>query len=278
MVDLVDVDSQKWLDYARTARWPRRILYGLEGRRLRRLEQGLPGWTRAVMLTTAAEAQLFESFAGPGSATVVNNGVDLDYFRPGSVTAADVSSSAPCCAFVGALDYPPNVDAACWFCTEAWPAVRARRPESKVYLVGRRPVPAVRRLAAVPGVEVIGAVADVRPWLARATVVVVPLRIARGIQNKLLEALAMGCAVVASPTCLAGLGARSGAELWSASAAVEWSENVLALFDDGEERRRLGKAGRAYVERHHHWDRCLEPLGKLLTRERLAARRHGADN
>jgi glycosyltransferase involved in cell wall biosynthesis len=122
----------------------------------------------------------------------------------------------------------------------------------------------VRRLAGVPGVEVIGQVLDVRPYLAQAAMVVVPLRLARGIQNKVLEALAMGKATVASPQTLAGLPARDTAPVLAASTPTEWIESVVGLMDDPDRRRRLGRAGRRYVEEFHRWDRCLEPLGLIL--------------
>ena len=123
---------------------------------------------------------------------------------------------------------------------------------------------AVRRLSRIRGVEVVGQVADVRPHLARAAVVVVPLRIARGMQNKVLEALAMGKAVVCSPQALVGLGAQPGVQLLSASTEQEWAAAIRSLFDDEALRQRLATAGRGYVEENHRWERCLEPLESVL--------------
>jgi sugar transferase (PEP-CTERM/EpsH1 system associated) len=258
VVDLVDVDSQKWLDYAAASRGPRAWLYRTEGRRLRRREQDLRSWTRAVTVVSDAEADLFRGFCPDGPVHVVTNGVDLDYFRPrpGPVE--------PACVFLGALDYRPNVDGVCWFCDEVWPALREQRPGIKLYLVGRRPAPAVCRLAERPGVEVVGQVPDVRPYLARAAVAVVPLRIARGVQNKVLEALAMGKATVISPPCRAGLRVEPGSDLLVASSPAEWTDAVRRLLDDAGLRERLGAAGRRRVEEQNCWERCLEPLGGLL--------------
>jgi sugar transferase (PEP-CTERM/EpsH1 system associated) len=258
VVDLVDVDSQKWFDYAAASRGPRAWLYREEGCRLRRLEQGLPAWARAVTLVGEAEADLYRRFCTPGVVRAVTNGVDLDYFRPGPPVGD------PTCAFVGALDYRPNVDGANWFCHEVWPEIVRRQPGAKVYLVGRRPAPAVRRLAGLPGVELVGQVPDVRPYLARSAVSVVPLRIARGVQNKVLEAMAMGKAVVASPQTLLGLKASPGTHLLRASSPGEWVGAVLRLFADQDLRLRLGLAGRRYVEENHRWECCLEPFGPLL--------------
>jgi sugar transferase (PEP-CTERM/EpsH1 system associated) len=258
VIDVMDVDSQKWFDYAAATRGPRAWLFRTEGRRLRRLEQALPAWARAVTLVGAAEAALYREFCAPGEVRAVTNGVDLDYFRPGP------QAEGPACVFVGALDYLPNVDAAEWFCREVWPTVLRRRPEAKFLLVGRRPAPAVQRLAALPGVEVVGQVPDVRPHVARAAVTVVPLRIARGIQNKALESLAMAKPTVVSPPTLAGLKAEPGVHLLCASSPAEWAAAVLRLFDDRDLCRRLGEAGRRYVEENHHWDRCLGPFADLL--------------
>jgi sugar transferase (PEP-CTERM/EpsH1 system associated) len=258
MVDLVDVDSQKWLDYASAGRGPRSWLYALEGRRLRRLEQELPTWARAVTLVSEAEADLYRRFAAAGPVHAVCNGVDLDYFQP------HPPATAPICVFVGALDYRPNVDGAVWFCQDAWPEIHRRRPDARLALVGRNPVPAVRRLANIPGVDLVGQVPDVRPYLSRAAVAVVPLLIARGVQNKVLEALAMSRAVVASPPSLEGIGVEPGTQLLAASTADEWVESVLRLFTDADLRRRLGIAGRRYVEDNHRWETCLDPFGALL--------------
>jgi sugar transferase (PEP-CTERM/EpsH1 system associated) len=257
-VDIMDVDSEKWFDYAATTRGPRAWLYRTEGRRLRRLERALPAWARAVTLVGEAEAGLYRRFCAPGEVRAVPNGVDLDYFRPGP------EACGPSCVFVGALDYLPNVDAAEWFCREVWPEVLRRRPRAKFLLVGRRPAPAVRRLAGRPGVEVVGQVPDVRPHVYRAAVTVVPLRIARGIQNKALESLAMGRATVVSPATLGGVRAEPGTHLLQASAPAEWVGALLRLFDDPGLRRRLGAAGRRYVQENHRWEHCLRPFAALL--------------
>jgi sugar transferase (PEP-CTERM/EpsH1 system associated) len=259
LVDLVDVDSQKWLDYAAAeGRGPLSWLYRLEGRRLRSLEAGIAETARAVTLVSGTEVEVFRRFCTADRVHCAVNGVDLDYFRPMP------SNTQSACVFVGALDYRPNVDAARWFCTEVWPRIRQRVPGVELWLVGRNPAPSVRRLAHLPGVQLVGPVPDVRPYLARAAVTIAPLRLARGVQNKVLEALAMAKAVVASPPALAALGVQPGVHLLAAAAPAEWDEAVVTLLGDADQRRRLGAAGRAYVEQHHHWDRCLAPFADLL--------------
>jgi sugar transferase (PEP-CTERM/EpsH1 system associated) len=258
IVDLVDVDSQKWLDYADSGAGWRTWIYRTEGQRLRAMEQSMPAWAHAVTLVSEPEAAIYRRFCASGRVHAILNGVDLDYFQP--MPAQEETA----CVFVGALDYHPNIDAVRWFAETVWPTVHRRVPGSKLWLVGRRPAAAVRELASRAGVEVIGQVPDVRPWMARAAAVVAPLRIARGLQNKVLEALAMSKAVVASPPSLAALRVRPGKHCVRASSPAQWIKATTRLLRDENQRNRLGSAGRRYVEEHHDWDRCLEPLGELL--------------
>jgi polysaccharide biosynthesis protein PslH len=254
----MDVDSQKWIEYAGSTAGLRSRFYRVEGRRLRQEERALTGWARAVTLVSEAEADLYRRISGGGEARVVPLGVDLEGYRPGE------GRDGRGCVFVGALDYSPNVDGAAWFCREVWPDVLRRHPGATISLVGRRPVPEILRLARLPGVEVVGQVPDVRPYLERAAVVVAPLRIARGVQCKVLEAMAMGKAIVASPPALAGLDAEPGMHLVAASSPYEWSRRVSDLLADPDLRQRLGAAGRRFVEDRHRWEDCLKPLADLL--------------
>lgn len=270
VIDLVDVDSQKWLDYAAAGRSWRSWLYRAEGQRLRALEQPMPAWAHAVTLVSEAEAQLYLQFCSPGRVRAIRNGVDLDYFQPRQ------GQEENACVFVGALDYRPNVDAVTWFAEAVWPSVHRQVAGAKLWLVGRRPAPAVRALANCPGIEVVGQVPDVRPWLSRAAAVVAPLRIARGLQNKVLEALAMGKAVVASPPALAALTVQPGQHCLRASTPAQWIKAIKRLLCDEPQRNRLGSAGRRFVEEHHHWDRCLEQFSELLAFPASTARHTSA--
>lgn len=255
VVDLVDVDSQKWFDFAASAKPPKRWLYKLEGRRVRTLEKELAETATAVTIVSRAECDLFDSFTRPGCGTVATNGVDLDYFRPQPDTP-----TVPVCAFVGAMDYLPNVDGAVWFANEIWPRIRERSPTAEFRVIGRKPAPAVAKLAGLPGVVVTGSVPDVRPFVASAMVAACPIRIARGLQNKVLEAMAMAKPTVAAPAAIAALGVTVGEHLLSPTTPDEWVNAVCELFENAERRAELGMAAREYVEEHHHWDSCLKPL------------------
>jgi glycosyltransferase involved in cell wall biosynthesis len=195
--------------------------------------------------------------------------VDLEYFGVNGHQAASGNCAAstpagPECVFVGALDYLPNIDGITWFARAIWPAVHARFPDAKLVLVGRRPVAVVRELGRLPGIEVIGEVLDVRPYLHRASIVVVPLRIARGVQNKVLEALAAGKAVIASPQALEGLDVAANKQVLRAETGEQWVACISALLSDNVARCRLAVAGQAYAVRYHEWAKCLRAFNELL--------------
>jgi sugar transferase (PEP-CTERM/EpsH1 system associated) len=209
-------------------------------------------------LVSDAEVGVYKRFCKNGNVVAVPNGVDLDYFKPQS------NARESGCVFVGALDYFPNVDGVRWFCHEIWPQIGILRPGMELQLVGRRPGAMVRDLARIANVKVPGQVPDVRPYVANAAIIVVPLRIARGMQNKVLEAMAMAKAVIASPEALEGIDAIPGTHVLKASTPAEWVDAVCKLDGNPLLRRRLGDAARSFVEANHHWDRCLEPMSVVL--------------
>ena len=195
ILDQVDVDSEKWLQYALIRRPS--LFYALEGRRLRNAEIRHGRQARCVFLSTRQEVGLYQTFAPGVRCLTLENGVDFDYYDSGQTPHS--SGSTHPLVFVGMMDYFPNSDAACHFATEVLPQLRRSIPDLEFWIVGRSPSPAVQKLASLPGIRVTGAVDDVRPYVAAARAVVAPLRIARGIQNKVLEALAMDKPVLASP-------------------------------------------------------------------------------
>lgn len=258
VMDLVDVDSAKWRAYAASARGPRRWLYTREAAGVERLERLAVERFDAALLISDAERRVLPG--GGERVLAVGNGVDLEYFAFGN----DPGETRV--IFTGTMDYRPNVEAVTWFAREVWPDVRARVPGATFRIVGRDPAPAVLALAETPGVEVTGAVPDVRPHLADAVVAVAPLRIARGIQNKVLEAMAMGRAVLASPAALEGLDVAVGQECVSADTPAAWRDRLVALLGDPAERARLGRAARRRVEQSYGWSARMEPLVALCRR------------
>ena len=189
---------------------------------------------KAVVLCTEPEADIYREFCPQANSTIVCNGVDLDYFSP-----RDVAPTVDC-LFVGYLDYRANVTGLQWFCEYVWPRVRQRHPHAVFQIVGRNPIPAVQRLGEIAGVEVVGPVGDVRDSLSRARVVVVPLLVARGVQNKVLEAMAMGKTVVASPPSLTGLGVCAGKHVLAAEAPNDWVSAISSVLSNDSQAAQLG--------------------------------------
>ena len=260
VVDLVDVDSQKWFDYAQHSRGLKRRFFQLEGKRLRRLEVSLPDRVGAVTLVSPQEADLFRSFCPTDRVHAICNGVDLDYFQSG---ASPGTPSSDNCVFVGALNYNANLDGVTWLCREIWPAVRRRRPQALLRLVGSNPGPVAQRLGKLPGVKLVGQVPDVRPYLSEAALAVAPLRVARGIQNKVLEAMAMGKPVVATHQALEGIGVTPDVHVCRAATPHEWVRSISGLLTDPDRCARLGRAARAFVEEQFQWKTQLAPLADL---------------
>ncbi len=269
LLDLVDCDSEKWRALAERARGPRRWLLAREAERLLAFERRAAAAAAATFLVTGAEAELLEARAPElrGRTRVLENGVDAARFDPAGLDGPDPWPEAPGprLVFTGVMDYPPNVDAVLWLAGEVLPRLRAELGPVRLAVVGARPSAAVRRLAAPPELVVTGRVADVRPWLGRADVALAPLRIARGVQNKVLEAMAMARPVVATPEAALGLHATPGRELLVASDAAGLAAAILGLLREPARARAIGAAGRAYVLRAHDWAATLAPLDALIS-------------
>jgi polysaccharide biosynthesis protein PslH len=265
VVDFCDVDSAKWTQYATGRRWPMSWLYRREGERLLAFERLAARRSDASVFVTESEAALFRRAAPEVADAVVaiQNGVDADYFSPAAAHDDPYPDGGPVILFTGAMDYWPNVDAVCWFAQEVLPRILERHPDARFYIAGMNPAPEVRALAG-GHVFVTGMVADIRPWLAHADVVVAPLRVARGIQNKVLEAMAMGKAVVASTTCAAGLSAVSGRDLVTADGAEAFVHAVDALIADAPLRERTGALARECVLARYSWSAHFRHFDILL--------------
>lgn len=258
-VDLIDVDSQKWLDYGRAAQFPMSLIYRTEGQRLRNVECRLAAGCDRLLVVSEAERDLFRSFCPTEKINAVSNGVDYEYFAPQTGTAAEPHT----CMFVGVMNYKPNADAVIWFAKQVWPEIIQHYPDAKFSIVGKSPTSEVQALQSAKNIEVTGSVPDVRPWLRRATCAVVPLQIARGVQNKVLEAMACGRPVICSPEPLKGLAAVPGEHLLRADSASEWVAAIRRVFDDKVLQQNLGDAAMRCVRQHYSWDSALRMLNEL---------------
>ncbi|MBI3154389.1 MAG: TIGR03087 family PEP-CTERM/XrtA system glycosyltransferase [Burkholderiales bacterium] len=274
LVDFVDVDSAKWADYARAHRWPLSWLYAREGRELLAYERRVAARASRSFFATEQEAALFRRLA-PECASRVEalcNGVDARHFAPESGRGSPFDAGTTPIVFTGAMDYWPNVDAVQWFVREVLPRIVARRPEARFFIVGRNPSSAVQALAGA-FVAVTGTVDDVRPYLQHAALVVAPLRLARGIQNKVLEAMAMARPVVASQACAGPIGAGDGAELLSAADSEGFAAQVERLLADPSFAERVGQSARRHVLAGFAWDAQLAGIDRCFIDEspRIAA-------
>jgi polysaccharide biosynthesis protein PslH len=267
LVDFVDVDSAKWDEYARQHHWPMSWLYRREGRKLLTWERQVALASRHSFFATDKEAALFHSLAPESAAHVsgMSNGVDAEFFAPLANRPSPFAENEQALVFTGAMDYWPNVDAVSWFAQAVLPILRQQRPALRLFVVGRSPSAAVQALAG-PAVVVTGTVPDVRPYLQHAAVVVAPLRLARGIQNKVLEAMAMARPVVAAHACAQALSADVGTELLSAGEADEYVRAIEPLLSTPERATSIGAAGRERVLRSYGWAAHLQQIEDHLQR------------
>ncbi len=266
VVDMVDVDSDKWRQYATQRHWPLSAAYAREAAALLASERRIAREFDATLFVSDAEADLFRRLAPESGDRVygVPNGVDCDYFDP----ARDYPNPYPATdlplVFTGAMDYWPNIDAVTWFAQQVMPLLSGGDAGLRFYIVGSNPSPVVKALAdADPRVTVTGRVEDVRPYLAHARAAVAPLRVARGIQNKVLEAMAMGRPVVASPAALEGIGPEAAKYLLSAQSPEDFAAAVNRVVGDTGSAA-LGAAAARCARDTYGWGRSLARLEDLL--------------
>ena len=276
LIDFVDVDSEKWSEYSQKHVWPLSWLYRREAETLLAFERKLAKRSKQSFFVTEKEGALFASLAPEcaGQISTLSNGVDADFFSP------DVLSESPfkgggnndmvqmdvkpiSIVFTGAMDYWPNVDAVTWFAREIFPLLRKMWPQISFYIVGRAPTPGVWALAG-EGVKVTGTVPDVRPYLQHADVVVAPLRLARGIQNKILEAMAMARPVVTSSTCATAMDVRIGHDLIAVDSVADYVCAVQRLINMPDLARVMGLAGRSRVVNSFSWQAHLSQIDAFI--------------
>lgn len=266
VVDFVDVDSEKWREYGEKKPWPASLLFRHEAKQLLRYERQVAATSAASLFVSAPEAALFTRLA-PESAQRIgyfNNGVDTAYFSPEQPLASPYAAGEQAVVFTGAMDYWPNIDAVQWFTADILPRIRQACPGVRFYIVGARPAPAVQALAQTAGITVTGTVPDVRPYLAHAALSVAPLRVARGIQNKVLEAMAMGKACVVSPQALEGIEAQPATEVLLADGATAFADTVIAHLRDMAATERVGQAARERVLARYSWQTNLASIEAQL--------------
>src|SRR6516225_764081 len=259
IMQFAELDSSRWGQFARRSRLPMRWVYALEERRFFAYERHIARSLSHALVCTAAEQRDFERLIPGAPVSLVGNGVDLDYFR-----STGVAKRSGSIVFTGVMDYFPNIDAVVWFCDEVLPIVQQQIPGAGLTICGSRPAAAVRRLAKRRGVTVTGRVLDTRPYMDGAEVFVAPMRMARGIQNQLLEALAMGLPCVVSSAAATGTVVPDGEGILATDDPEEFAEHVMRLLRDGVFRAAMASKARAVAELNYRWEAQLACLDRVV--------------
>jgi glycosyltransferase involved in cell wall biosynthesis len=300
IMDFCDLDSQKFKQYAGAVAPPLAWLYRFEGNRLARYECEAAQRFEHVLFINAGERLLFEQNGGGNNTALMSNGVDFARYEDSKTEASADNSpleggvvrnkhdaafektpwanntpltplqggiaARPYLAFTGAMDYTPNIDAAHWCAREIFPKVRAAVPESEFYIIGGNPTHKIRKLHdPKSGIHVTGYLPDLRHLLKGARVFIAPMRIARGMQTKILEAMACGVPVVTSAQAASGIGARDGEQVLIADSALDYARQTLRLLNDVKERERLRQGAFALLRANFDWEKNLAVLEQLLT-------------
>jgi polysaccharide biosynthesis protein PslH len=266
VLHFADVDSEKFLAYAERASGLARWIFTIEARRVRREERRMTALADTVCLVTDEEAELFRSIldAHQDRVTTLPNGVDTDVFDPKRYPDAPFQRKGPAFVFTGVMDYAPNIEAVTWFAHEVFPGIRAALPDAQFLIVGSKPTGSVQGLGHEPAVIVTGRVESTAAYLAHAQVAVAPLQIARGIQNKVLEAMAMAVPVVVSKGAMTGISATSGEQLICADAPRQWIDACVSLARNPGEAHRMGQAARKLMLDLYNWEAQFARLDRML--------------
>jgi sugar transferase (PEP-CTERM/EpsH1 system associated) len=264
VVDFVDVDSDKWRQYAQSRPWPLSWLYRREGTALLKFDREVARRVDASLFVSPEEAALFRRLVPEAASAIgyLENGVDHEFFTPERDYPDPYDNSDQVLVFTGAMDYWANIDAVSWFAQAIFPRIRKVVSGAQFAIVGARPAREVQALASLDGVSVIGAVKDIRPYLAHARVVVAPLRIARGVQNKVLEAMAMAKPVVATRPAMEGIEHINPEALKVADEAQPFADHVVSLLQGSADHDSI--SSREWVRRRYDWGVNLARLNEVI--------------
>lgn len=258
VVDFCDVDSAKFAAYAHQSHVLKALIYGREARLMRREEAAAAHRADLSFLISGDEANLFRSNPMLGhnaQVAVLGNGIDTAFYDPTGPYGDNpfAYSAGPNIVFTGQMDYEPNIAAVERAVNAIMPVIRAQIPNATFHVVGRAPALRVKRLDGVHGAKIWGEVPDVRPFLGYADLVLVPLTIARGIQNKVLEAMAMARPVVLSVEAATGIDAKDGDDFLIGNNVLEMADNCLRLCAAPDSAAAMGARARRYVQQHMSW-------------------------
>ncbi|MBP9693805.1 MAG: TIGR03087 family PEP-CTERM/XrtA system glycosyltransferase [Alphaproteobacteria bacterium] len=256
VMDFVDVDSDKWAQYAMQKSFPLSWIYRREGRKLQSFEKKIAQFCTASLFVSEKERNFFLS-QNPDlkmkTVKAVMNGVDLSFWDWELSFPSPYPEGKEVIVFSGAMDYWPNIDAVTWFCQDVMPMLRNVLPNVLFAIVGSNPSPDVKALVNEGNILVTGSVTDIRPYISHAKVSVAPMRVSRGIQNKVLEAMVMGKPVIATHLALSALEDLS-CEAMTADEPAKFRDSVLKLLNDGAQQEKIGKKARLFIQKNYSWD------------------------
>jgi len=267
IMDFCDLDSDKWNQYAEKKKFPLNLVYRTEAGRLLSFEKKINQKFNRSIFISQKEADLFKAHHPEAkNIGIIPNGVDHAYFNPGN-TDTEKEDTRPVIAFFGAMDYYANVDGALWFTEKILPLIKKKVPEVLFYIVGSNPDPRLKALTTDPCIKVTGFVEDIREYYARAKVCVIPLRIARGVQNKVLEAMSMGKAIVTTSQAVQGIEVYDDSLLKIENDSNEYAARVIDLLQNNSLRQKMGRAARDYIKEKFNWDTHMKGFLKTFSND-----------
>lgn len=260
IMQFAELDSDKWRQYATVSGPLGKWIYGREAKRLLEFETKVARTCSRSLVVSEIEKQLFQELIPGVKPDVLPNGVDIEHFS----SQGDGERHPHTAIFTGVMDYEPNVDGVCWFAERCWPTLRERFPDAQLLIVGSKPIAKITALGDIPGITVTGRVEATPPYFDKSSVAIAPLRLARGVQNKVLEAMSMALPIVASPQASQGLGSVPEQALTVADGEEQTIEGVAKWFADPERARRDGLAAAAWVRTEWRWEHMYERLDAIL--------------
>jgi sugar transferase (PEP-CTERM/EpsH1 system associated) len=262
IMDFVDIDSAKWLIYAKFKSFPISLGYWYEGIKLRRAEKSLAQRFDISTCITQTELDTLIDYGLNIDGDWFPNGVDFEFFCPSQQPDYDANTIS----FIGRMDYYPNIEAMLRFCEHIFPLIQQRNPNASMVIVGANPAPEIIALREIDGMTVTGTVDDVRTYVRNSAVMVAPLKIARGTQNKILEAMAMGVPVVCSDIAARGVNAVDGQHILVANSDQHCADQILSLLNNPDQRLQLSRAGRELIVNNYSWEKAMQRLDGIVER------------
>lgn len=262
IMDFMDVDSDKWAQYKKSHQWPLSLIYARESRLIANVEANVVKEFDHCLLITQTEVDLFQKIHGNvKNLTAIENGLDTDMFYPPTNLRQTVN---PYFLFAGVMDYAPNIDAVMWFIDWVWPTVINKWPSAKFCIAGMNPTEKIKKLQLKEGIEVTGFVDDIKPCFDKANIFIAPFRIARGVQNKVLQAFACGLPVIATSMGAEGIRYNADKDILLADTPEQYIDKITLLINNEERYLALSNNALNTIAENYSWDSILAPLATLL--------------